>query len=116
MLPNCQPALGFPARRSASAGQPGRCRLGSRAPWREFSMRRALSLAACASIAATLAAIGSLPALAQTLSDSDTKLEPPAATAPQAQDEHAPPPAEAQPAPAPAVVEIDPMLAEIRQQ
>jgi L,D-transpeptidase YcbB len=77
-------------------------------------MRRFISLAACASVAATLAAVGALPAPAQTVTDSDTKLAPPAATAPQAQDEHAPPPAEAQPAPA--VVEIDPLLAEIRQQ
>jgi murein L,D-transpeptidase YcbB/YkuD len=105
-------------------------------------MRRILSLAACVSIAATLAVVGASPAPAQTVADTETKAAPPPATAPQAPAASQTPagsqapaevapaeatpaeatptdtaqPAEAQPAPAPAVVEIDPLLAEIRQQ
>jgi murein L,D-transpeptidase YcbB/YkuD len=88
-------------------------------------MLRVLSLAACISLAATVAIIGSLPASAQSVQGKDSP--PKMATAPQLPS--AQPPAEATPPPLPSappsaeatsppppVVELDPLVAQVRQQ
>jgi len=72
-------------------------------------MLKESSLAACISLAATLAVVGS--AGAQSVTGSDTRLPPAAATSPQPE----PAPAEAA-APPPPVVELDPLVAQVRQQ
>ena len=77
-------------------------------------MHKVSPLAACVSLAAILAVLGSWPVHAQTVSGSDTALPSPAAAAPQVPPE--PVPAEAAQAAPPPVVEIDPLVAQVRQQ
>ena len=101
----------IPASAPAAAGQ-RRCRpLGSRALWRDSPMPRSTSLAACASLAAMLALAAATPVRAQAVASETPPQAPPAVTAP--------PPGQAPEGPAaaaPPVVEVDPILAQVRQQ
>src|SRR5262245_46572062 len=145
MLPNCQPALRSCDRGAALAGLGWRCRLDSRVPWRMLPMLIRMPLAACISFAAAMTVAAPEPVGAQTASADRGKARLRVATAPspapvsERASEAAPsetmapvpadPPAGAvraapteAPSTAPAetaaprIVEVDPLVAQVRQR